>query len=53
VFDIQGDAQSTYTHGVLSELMVDHDEDLFFRFQVGLRDVPPKMDEPRPHTWPR
>ena len=48
VFDLQGDAQSTYTHTVLSDLLVDHGEDLFFRFQVGLREIPPQMDMTTP-----
>ncbi len=47
VFDLQGHAQATYTHDVLSEMLVS-DDDMFFRFQVGLRDVPPQMDVSTP-----
>jgi uncharacterized protein len=48
VFDLQGSAQATYTHSVLSDLLVDGDDDLLFRFQVALRDVPPQMDDTTP-----
>ncbi len=47
VFDLQGNAQATYTHDVLSEMLVSED-DLFFRFQVGLGEVPPQMDVSTP-----
>lgn len=47
VFELQGDAQATYTHDVLSEMLV-NDSDRFFRLQVGLQDVPPQMDMSTP-----
>ena len=45
VFDLQSDAQSSYTDLVLKDLLIDSERDMFFRFQIGLRDMPIAMDE--------
>jgi len=47
VFDLQNDAQSSYTDRVMADLMLDPVHDTFFRFQIGLREMPVAMDETR------
>ncbi|MDB5571858.1 MAG: Patatin [Hyphomicrobiales bacterium] len=47
VFDLQNDAQSSYTERVLKDFLLDAERDMFFRFQIGLRDIPVAMDETR------
>jgi patatin-like phospholipase/acyl hydrolase len=47
VFDLQNDAQSSYTENVLKDFLIDSKRDTFFRFQIGLRDMPVAMDETR------
>lgn len=47
VFDLQSDAQSSYTEHVLRDVLVRPAQDTFFRFQIGLREMPIAMDETR------
>lgn len=44
VFDLQSDAQTSYTDHIVKELLVNSD-DHFFRFQIGLREMPIAMDD--------
>ncbi len=48
IFDIQGDAQSSYTETVISTFLEDNENNTYHRFQIDLHQLPYQLDDTKP-----
>lgn len=48
IFDLQGDAQSSYTETVISTLLQENENNTHHRFQIDLHQLPFQLDDTKP-----
>lgn len=48
IFDLQGDAQSSYTETVISTFLKENENNAYHRFQIDLHQLPFQLDDTKP-----
>ena len=45
IFDLQGDAQSSYTEAAITTFLEENKDNIYHRFQIDLQTMPFKLDD--------